>query len=157
MSNCPQGFETPYVLGREGCDTCEIRECLIPAVNNEIGEWYTEWLGSLDGWKEAFRTDIDEVKKDKMNELGKLLDEAFKQTPKKYGARIVKDAQERTGIGQTMLYLAHEYYLSDMYKTQKSLSWSQVKKKLEGKPITSQECKHEWESVMICKQCGKRK
>ena len=157
--NCHLNYKTPYDILREECKSCLTKVCIIPSVNNEMGEWYQEWLGHLEGWRDCFRGDIDDKKKEYMDKLGKLIDEAFNQAPQKYGSKIVKDAQEKTGIGQTMIYIAHKYYLSDMYRTDPSYSWAQVKKLIESKgdqKVLSQECEHkETELIRRCLKCGK--
>jgi len=158
--NCPQGFNTPYILGREGCVECLTKVCLIPAVSNEIGEWFPYWLDELEHFKGQFISMADELRMNYMHGIGRILEEGLSKAQKKYGEKIIQEASKRVDMGLTKCYEALNFYrlYPDMKQCPAS-RYSQVKKLIESKgdvKVLSEECKHiETELVKRCVKCGK--
>ena len=161
MNSCPQGFNTPYILGREGCVECLTKVCLVPAVSNEIGEWYPYWLDELEHFKGEFISMAEELRMNYMHGVGRILDEGLSKAQKKYGEKIIQEAAKRVDMGLTKCYEALNFYrlYPDMKQCPAS-RYSQVKKLIESKgdlKVLSQEHKHKWITVELCQECGKRK
>ena len=161
MSNCPNSYETPYVLGREGCVECLTKVCLVPAVNHEIGEWYPYWLDELEHFKGQFISMADELRMNYMHGVGRILEEGLSKATKKYGEKIMQEAAKRIDMGMTKCYEALAFYrLYPDIKQCPAGRYSQVKKLIESKgdvKVLTQECKHAWISIEVCDKCGKRK
>lgn len=162
--NCPQGYNEPYsekYFGREGCVECTIKECLIPSVNHEIGEWYPYWLDELTSLKSEFIARANDLKLDYFHTIGVKVREGLEQCKKKYGEQLMQDSADRLGIGLTTLYYCKNF--AEMYPKIDdcpAVSWSKAKKLIDAKgdvKVLSQECEHPNKiQVWWCTKCRKK-
>jgi hypothetical protein len=157
---CPEGYKTKYDILREECKNCLTKVCLVPAVSNEIGEWFPYFLDELEHFKGEFISMADELRMNYMHGIGRILEEGLSKAQKKYGEKIIQEAAKRVDMGLTKCYEALNFYrLYPDIKQCPASRYSQVKKLIESKgdvKVLSQECFHrEIELIKRCKKCGK--
>jgi len=163
MNSCPQGFNTPYILGREGCVECLTKVCLVPAVSNEIGEWFPYFLDELESIKIEHMKLVRTTMLECYHAIGERINKEFKDKKKAdtYGEKIMHEASKRLKISESYLYemRAFSAMYPDLLKCPVD-TWNSARKlvKAEGdmKGLL-EECKHE-NTVMVkwCNECHRR-
>ena len=105
MNSCPQGFNTPYILGREGCVECLTKVCLVPAVSNEIGEWFPYFLDELESIKIEHMKLVRTTMLECYHAIGGRINKEFKDKKKAdtYGEKIMHEASKRLKISESYL------------------------------------------------------
>ena len=95
-NNCPEGYETPYDILRDGCVDCKDRVCLLPDTTNEYGEWYAYFIDSLVTTTGAYRERAQIMTMEYYYDIGKEIIETVLDNKEraKYGDKIFHSVEK---------------------------------------------------------------